>query len=77
MVRLTAGVVALAALVAWLDGPAGAQGDKASGATETMKKIGDGSSGLYTKLGRELRDDEPTWADVRRYSQEMARLTPA
>jgi hypothetical protein len=75
MVRLTAGVLVLAALLVWLDGPAGAQGEKSSELRDTMKKIGDGSSGLFTKLGRELRDEEPTWDDARRYSQEMARLS--
>jgi hypothetical protein len=75
MVRLTAGVVALAGVLLWLSGNAGAQGDKPSELRDTMKKIGDGSSGLYTKLGRELRDEEPAWDDARKYSQEIARLT--
>ena len=64
MVRLTAGVLALAALLVWLSGNAGAQGDKGSELKETMKKIGDGSSGLMIKLGRELRDEEPAWSDA-------------
>ena len=73
MVRLTAGVLALAALLVWLSGNAGAQGDKGSELKETMKKIGDGSSGLMIKLGRELRDEEPAWSDARKMSGEIAR----
>ncbi len=60
---------------AWLNGGAGAQGDKASPLQETMKKIGDGSSGLFTKLGRELRDEEPVWDDARKMSREIVRLS--
>jgi hypothetical protein len=73
MMRSTAGVLALAALLAWLNGPAGAQGEK-SELRDTMKKIGDGSSGLFTKLGRELRDEEPAWDNARKMTREIIRL---
>ena len=75
MLRHTAGMLALAVFVAWLSGSAGAQGDKASELRATMKKIGDGSSGLYTKLGRELRDEEPAWDDARKMSRELVLLS--
>ena len=75
MVRMSVGIVVLTALLVCLRDRAGAQGEKASELQATMKKIGDGSSGLFIKLGRELRDEEPTWDEARKYSQEMARLT--
>jgi cytochrome c556 len=74
MKRLTAGLLALTALV-WLSGRTGAQGEKAADLKATMKKIGDGSSGLFTKLGRELRDTDPTWDDARQMSREIVRLS--
>jgi hypothetical protein len=74
MVRTTVGVVILSALLVCLGDRVGAQGEKTSELRETMKKIGDGSSGLFTKLGRELRDEEPSWDDARRMTKEIARL---
>ena len=75
MTRRTARVLALAAILICLAGRIAAQGEKASELKETMKKIGDGSSGLFTKLGRELRDEEPVWDDARTMSREIVRLS--
>ncbi len=75
MMRRTATLLGLAALLVWLSGRTAAEGEKASELKETMKKVGDGSSGLFTKLGRELRDEEPVWDDARTMSKEIVRLT--
>jgi hypothetical protein len=75
MVRVSAGIVVLTALIVCLGDRAGAHGEKASELRDTMKKIGDGSSGLFTKLGRELRDEEPSWDDARKMSKEIVRLS--
>ena len=75
MMRRMATMLVLTALLVWLSSRSGAQGEKASELKETMKKVGDGSSGLFTKLGRELRDEEPVWEDARAMSKEIVRLT--
>src|SRR5260370_29945316 len=75
MVRMAVGIVVLTGLLVCLGDRAGAQGEKASELRDTMKKIGDGSSGLFTKLGRELRDEEPSWDDARKMTKEIVRLS--
>jgi hypothetical protein len=57
--------------------PCGAQGQKDPSIKEIMTKAHKGGDSLLATVGRELKADEPDWADARQKTQELGSLAMA
>src|SRR5260370_36134017 len=69
------GVLSVLAL-ALTTGPLSADGDKALSIKDIMKKL-NSPTGLQPNLGKELKDDEPSWDDIQKETKELASLAAA
>jgi hypothetical protein len=67
-------VAAVLAAAVLATGPAGAQGDKAPTVKEIMGKAHKGPNSVIATLGKELRADDPDWADIQKHTKELVTL---
>lgn len=68
------GGVALVLGVAWATSPVGAQGGNTLTIKDIMGKAHKGTTSVLTVLGKELKADEPTWADIQKQTKELLGL---
>jgi hypothetical protein len=68
------GGVALVLGVAWATSPVGAQGGGALTIKDIMGKAHKGTTSVLTVLGKELKAEEPGWADVQKQTKELLSL---